>query len=690
VKLRPNPIQPLQRKPDEILRANEERFRRYFDLGLIGMAMTSPAKGIIEVNDEICRILGYERSELLQKSWAEMTHPDDLEADVAQFNRVLSGEIEGYTLDKRWICKNGRIIDSIMAAKCMRQADGSVDYLVGLLLDVTERKRAEEALRASEEKYRTLYDSIDEGFCIIKVLFDERDKAVDYRFLEVNPSFEEQTGIKNAQGRSMREIAPAHEEHWFEIYGKIALTGEPIRFENAASQLNRWYTVYAFRIGEPQERNVAVFFRDITARKRTETELLGLEVELATELTAMTRLNEFSRDLRSNTELESTLQWALEAIISLQNAEFGMVQLYNRTTQALEIVVQHGFRKVFLDYFSSANGESSACGRALRSKQRVIIEDVLTDADFALHRDIAASSGFRAVQATPLLSRAGEVLGVISTQFREPHRLSSRDLRFTDLYARQVMEILERKQTEEALHSTQAELAHVARVVAMGELTTTIAHEINQPLTVIVTNANACQRLLQADTVNLNEIRAAVTDIVAAGQRAAEVITQIRNLLKKRSPDRIPLDINELIREAIVLIRHRLETHKISIRTDFAPDLPSVLGDRIQLEQVVLNLIMNGVEAMIPIDQRPRVLTMRSAKDEAGNVLVEVKDSGIGLLTTSVEQLFETFFTTKPSGMGMGLSISRSIIRSHGGRLWAMENTQHQGATFQFSLPRVA
>ena len=138
------------KRAEEALRASEERFRRYFELGLIGMAMTSPTKGILEVNDELCRILGYERSELLQKTWAEMTHPDDLAADVAQFNRVMVGEIDGYTMDKRWIRKDGAIIDSIMSARCMRRADGSVEYFVGLVLDTTERKRAEEKLRRSE------------------------------------------------------------------------------------------------------------------------------------------------------------------------------------------------------------------------------------------------------------------------------------------------------------------------------------------------------------------------------------------------------------------------------------------------------------------------------------------------------------------------------------------------------------
>ncbi|MGZ4897845.1 MAG: sensor histidine kinase, partial [Candidatus Angelobacter sp.] len=196
--------------------------------------------------------------------------------------------------------------------------------------------------------------------------------------------------------------------------------------------------------------------------------------------------------------------------------------------------------------------------------------------------------------------------------------------------------------------------------------------------------------LLQADVVNVEEIRGAVTDIIAAGQRAAEVIRQIRDLLKKRTPSKVSLDVNELIREAIALIPHVLKKYKITLRTDLAADMPSVLGDRIQLEQVILNLMVNGIEAMVPIDDRPRVLTLKSAADAAGNVLVEVKDSGIGLVITNVEKIFETFFTTKPSGLGMGLSISRSIITSHGGRLWATANVQDHGATFQFCLPGVA
>ncbi|MGZ7070855.1 MAG: PAS domain-containing sensor histidine kinase [Candidatus Angelobacter sp.] len=635
--LRPIPVQSPERNRDELLRGNEERFRRYFDLGLIGMAMTSPTKGILEVNDELCRILGYERNELLQKSWAEITHPDDLAADVAQFNRVLSGEIDGYTLDKRWIRKDGRVIDSIMAAKCTRHADAAVDYCVGLVLDVTERRRAEQALRASEEKYRTLYESIDEGFCTIQMLFDENDKPMDYRFLEVNPSFEKQAGIKGAQGRRMREIAPAHEEHWFEIYGKIALTGEPMRFENVAAQLNRWYDVYAFRVGQPQERKVAVLFNDITERKQAEV-----------------KSRESERRFRLLAESIPHHVWTLRP-----NGTLGY------------------WNQRLVDYTGLTPEESRLGGWA------------------ALHPDCVAG-----VQAAWAQAWAH------GTDYEMEQRVRGREGNYRRFLCRAVAvqdeqervvewvgtntDVEELRQTEDALRTTQAELAHVARVVAMGELTSSIAHEINQPLTVIVANANACQRLLQADVVNVEEIRGAVTDIIAAGQRAAEVIRQIRDLLKKRTPSKVSLDVNELIREAIAFIPDVLKKNKIELRTDLAADLPCVLGDRIQLEQVILNLMVNGIEAMVSIDDRPRVLTLQSAADGAGNVVVEVKDSGIGLVITNVEKIFDTFFTTKLSGMGMGLSISRSIITSHCGQLWATANAQDHGATFQFCLPAVA
>ena len=372
-----------------------------------------------------------------------------------------------------------------------------------------------EALRESEKKYRTLFDSIDEGFCTIEVLFDGNDNPIDYRFLEVNPSFEKQTGIQNAQGRRMREIAPQHEEHWFEIYGRIALTGEPVRFENQAAQLHRWYDVYAFRVGKPGDRKVAILFKDITERKRAEEEL---------------------------------------------------------------------------------------------------------------------------------------------------------------------------RQKEVSLREAQTELAHVSRVTTMGELAASIAHEVNQPLTSILTNASAGLRWLSRDSPNLDEACEAIRRIIRDGNRAADVILRMRALFKKARTAKERLDVNEAIKDIVTLAQNEVRRNNVALRTELAANLPSVMSDRVQLQQVVLNLILNGIEAMSTVQDHPRELVIRTQRGEGDDeVCVTVQDSGIGLDPGSWERIFDPFHTTKLGGLGLGLSISRSIVEGHGGRLWAV-SSDRPGATFQFTL----
>ena len=248
-----------------------------------------------------------------------------------------------------------------------------------------------------------------------------------------------------------------------------------------------------------------------------------------------------------------------------------------------------------------------------------------------------------------------------------------------------VASLFERQRAEEALHKAQAELAHVARVMTLGELTASISHEVNQPLAAVVTNGQICLRLLALGTLRPDEIRAAVERIVKDANRASEVIQRIRALSKRTDPQMISLDINDVIREAILLVQREVLSHGVSLRTDLASALPAVLGDRVQLQQVVINLLINGVEAMAPIMDRPREILIRSQR-EAGEVHVAVRDSGVGIDPETAERLFSAFFTTKPSGMGMGLSISRSIIRAHGGRLWVSPNPDH-GAAFQFTVP---
>jgi len=393
-----------------------------------------------------------------------------------------------------------------------------------------ERKRAEAELRESEQNYRMLFESIDEGFCTIEVLFDQNEKPVDYRFLQISPSFERQTGIKNAAGRRMREIAPQHEEHWFEIYGRIALTGEAMRFENEAKQLGRWYDVYAFRVEDPKRRHVGILFNDITERKRAEA-------------------------------------------------------------------------------------------KARDSERR----------------------------------------------YRE----------------------------------MQAELANANRVATMGQLSASIAHEVKQPITAAVTYALAARRWLSAEPPNFHEVDDALSLIVKEGNRAGEVVGRIPGLIKKAPARKDAVEINDAILEVIALTRTEAVNNSVSVRTQLAAGLPRVQGDRVQLQQVLLNLIINAIEAMRDVGEDERELLI-STRNEPDGVSVEVRDSGPGFAPETLEHVFalrdgwgtrlttrRVPSTTKPGGLGMGLSICRSIIEAHGGRLWASANLP-RGTSFQFALPAIA
>jgi PAS domain S-box-containing protein len=246
-------------------------------------------------------------------------------------------------------------------------------------------------------------------------------------------------------------------------------------------------------------------------------------------------------------------------------------------------------------------------------------------------------------------------------------------------------DITEQRRAAEALRQAQADLAHVNRVTTMGELTASLAHEINQPIAAAVTNANTCLRWLARDHPDLEEARAAATRAVRDGRRAGEIISRIRMLFKKGAPERELVDVNDVIREMIVLLRSEAIRYNISVRTELAADLPQVMADHVQLQQVVMNLMINGIEAMKDVDGT-RELTIHSHRVENEQLLVSVSDTGVGLPAQHVDQIFNAFFTTKPHGTGMGLRISRSVIESHGGRLWAADNSSC-GASFYFTLP---
>jgi PAS domain S-box-containing protein len=494
------------------LSEREAKIRRLVDANIVGIIIWNIDGQIIEANDAFLRMVGYDREDLAsgRVNRTDLTPQEWRERDTRTLAEMKArGTVQPF--EKEYFRKDGGRIPVLIGVTAF---DEKRNQGVGFVLDLTERKRAEAELRDSEQNYRMLFESIDEGFCTIEVLFDQNGKPIDYRFLQISPSFERQTGIKNAAGKRMREIAPEHEEHWFEVYGRIALTGEAMRFENEARQLGRWYDVYAFRVADPRCRRVGILFNDITERKRAE--------------------------------------------------------------------------------------------KRLRASEQLLLD-------------------------------------------------------------------------------AQMELARATRVTTLGELTASIAHEVNQPLAAIVTNAEASLRWLRRGPPDVEAACRSVEWVISDGIRASEVIRRVRALTKKSSIEMVPLDVNDIVREITTLVQRELISHQVSLRMELASFLPMVLGDRVQLQQVFINLVMNGIEAMQSVTDRSRELVIRSGH-ETGQVIVSVTDCGVGISAENADRLFTAFFTTKSSGMGMGLSICRSIMDAHGGRLLAKANPPH-GATFQFSLP---
>ena len=256
-----------------------------------------------------------------------------------------------------------------------------------------------------------------------------------------------------------------------------------------------------------------------------------------------------------------------------------------------------------------------------------------------------------------------------------------------DANNRVLSEMSQRKKTEESLRKAQDDLARISRITTMGELAATIAHEVNQPLSGIVINGNACLRWLagiESGSPNLEQARQAVERMIRDGKRAGDVILRLRNFFKASSAEKTSLKINEVVEGIVTLVWHELERNHVLLRTDLSERLPTIQGDSVQLQQVILNLILNAADAMVDVVDRPRELTIVT-RPESGGVRVEVKDNGVGIEEEKLESIFQPFYTTKAKGMGLGLSISRSIVKNHGGQLIAQSNNG-PGTTFSFTL----
>jgi PAS domain S-box-containing protein len=413
-----------------------------------------------------------------------------------------------------------------------------------------------------------------------------------------------------------------------------------------------------------REQTHAASELDRRVAQRT-AELAAANQELRQEIADHNRAEEDFR--RVERQARSLVESALDAVVSM-NSE-GFVTDWNK--QAEEIF---GWTR------------SEALGRRM--------SETVIPGRYRLAHETGLQHFFKSGEG-PVLNRRIEIVALRRDGTEFPIELSVTPLKSGDTwtFSSFIRDISERKQSEEKLReselklrSAQAELAHVNRVMTMGELTASIAHEVNQPLAAIVASGDSCAAWLANEPPNLDKARAAASRMIQAATQASGIIQRLRALFQKTTIPATPVDMNAVIEDTISLVHHETERNKISLRTELVPGVPSVTGDRVQLQQVILNLAINGIESIAGLDAEPRLLLIRSALSNQRELLVSVEDTGPGIDAEHADRLFAPFFTTKPQGIGMGLPICRSIIEAHGGRLWAASNPP-RGAKFHFTLP---
>jgi PAS domain S-box-containing protein len=660
----------IERKlTQEALRASELNFRRIVD-GIPGLVYTLTADGEVEfVNQQILNYTGKTFEEL--KRWEttdpDLIHPDDVQKLIAARKRTLETG-QPHTVEHRLRRADGVYRWFDLSRLAQRDSQGHVLRWYVLLSDIHERKQAAR------------------GAALLSSIVASSDDAIISKDLSGTITSWNR-GAKRIFGYTAEEmigssilqlIPPEQHSEETAILSKLRRGERVVHYETIRRKKDGRLCEVSLTISPMLDEHGNVIgaskiARDITEQKRAELRLLAQYTVTQILADAVTLEEATVKILRAICE---SLEWDVGALWRVDREEgvLRCVRIWHKESVQVPEFEEASRNTTFLPGIGLP-------GRVWFRREPLYIPDVVRDSNFP-RAPIVSRGILHAGFGFPILFR-GDVLGVM--EFFS-HEIKQPDQELLDMMATvgtQIGQFIERKRAEEAFRTAQMELAHVTRVATLGEMTASIAHEINQPLGAIVNNAGASLRWLAAQ--NMDEVRQSIEHVIKDGHRASDIISRIRALVKKTPPQKEGLDVNNIVREIITLARAELDEHHVALQVHVSDEVPAVLGDRIQLQQVLLNLIMNAIEAMSGAEGS-RMLRVGAALQDKRHVLVTVQDSGPGLDPTQLNRLFEAFYSTKPGGLGMGLAISRSIIEAHDGRLWATTN-EDRGATLHFTLP---
>jgi PAS domain S-box-containing protein len=620
------------------LSESEQKFRAIFDEAGAGITLLDlKSEAPIRNNRAMKEMLGCTDEELRTvEMFTALTAEKDRDLDLELFVELRHGKRERLRQEKHFISKDGRSVWANVIFTLLRDPAGAPRYVISIHEDITERKLALQKLQANQE------------------LLDLAQKAA--RAMAFDWYIQEDVNTWSPEQEALYGLEPGTFEGTFESWRKLVhpkdwpLVVEALKRSYETGGISAEYRVVwpdgsthwlsangqMFFDDEGRPFRMVGFTADVTARKLVEEELRRSEAFLA------------------------------------EGQRLSLTGSFSWRPDTDEVIFSDQSHRIF-DLAPDEKVTMKMIGARIHPEDLPETSERIQNA-----RTGNSDQDFE----NRLLMPDGSVKHIHTIAHCTQHD----DGRLE--YFGAIQDITERRLSEAALSKARSELAHVARVTTLGALTASIAHEVNQPLSGIITNASTCLRMLAADPPNVDGALETARRTIRDGHRASDVITRLRALFRKGDIATESVDLNEAAREVIALSQSELQRGQVLLRTELANDLPPVTGDRVQLQQVILNLLLNASDAMSGID-RPRYLVVRTAKEKDDRVLLTVQDSGVGLETENMNKLFEAFFTTKKSGMGIGLSVSRSIIENHQGTLWAKPNSG-PGAAFSFSIPCVS